>query len=120
MSSTTDPNAEFLGRHLGPRDADIEHMLDRIGFDTLDDLDDTVDISVRDSGIGIPRPDLERIFERFYRVDRARSRETGGTGLGLSIVRHVVGKHGGKVVVESKPGQGSIFSMRIPKQRVGD
>ncbi len=84
---------------------------------TVDDLDDSVDISVRDTGIGIPRPDLERIFERFYRVDRARSRETGGTGLGLSIVRHVVGQHGGKVMVESKPGQGSMFSMRIPKRR---
>jgi len=84
---------------------------------TVDDLDDSVDVSVRDSGIGIPRPDLERIFERFYRVDRARSRETGGTGLGLSIVRHVVGQHGGRVMVESKPGQGSLFSIRIPKQR---
>jgi len=85
---------------------------------TVDDLDESVDISVRDTGIGIPRPELERIFERFYRVDRARSRDTGGTGLGLSIVRHVVGQHGGRVMVESKPGQGSMFSMRIPKQRL--
>jgi two-component system sensor histidine kinase SenX3 len=58
-----------------------------------------VDIDVRDHGIGIPTPDLDRIFERFYRVDRARSRETGGTGLGLAIVRHVATNHGGNVSV---------------------
>jgi len=84
---------------------------------TVDDLEDSVEISVRDTGIGIPRPDLERVFERFYRVDRARSRETGGTGLGLAIVRHVVENHGGRVLVDSKSGSGSMFSMRIPKDR---
>jgi two-component system sensor histidine kinase SenX3 len=71
-------------------------------------------ISVRDHGIGIPSRDLERIFERFYRVDRARSRETGGTGLGLSIVRHVAQAHGGDVTVESIEGEGSIFRLRLP------
>ena len=73
-----------------------------------------VDVIVRDRGIGIPSKDLERIFERFYRVDRARSRETGGTGLGLSIVRHVATNHGGEVLVESQEGLGSTFVLRLP------
>jgi two-component system sensor histidine kinase SenX3 len=72
------------------------------------------DIAVRDRGVGIPTKDLERIFERFYRVDRARSRETGGTGLGLSIVRHVATNHGGQVLVESQEGLGSTFTLRLP------
>lgn len=74
----------------------------------------TVKISVSDRGIGIPRRDLERIFERFYRVDRARSRETGGTGLGLAIVRHVASNHGGEVSVESREGEGTTFTLSIP------
>ena len=73
-----------------------------------------VDIVVRDHGIGIPARDLDRIFERFYRVDRARSRETGGTGLGLAIVRHVATNHGGSVSVASQEGGGSTFTLRIP------
>jgi two-component system sensor histidine kinase SenX3 len=73
-----------------------------------------VDVTVSDRGIGIPRRDLERIFERFYRVDRARSRETGGTGLGLAIVRHVVSNHRGEVRVESREGVGSTFTLRLP------
>jgi two-component system, OmpR family, sensor histidine kinase SenX3 len=73
-----------------------------------------VDISVEDHGIGIPRRDLERVFERFYRVDRARSRETGGTGLGLAIVRHVASNHAGEVRVESREGEGSTFTLRLP------
>jgi len=73
-----------------------------------------VDIDVRDHGIGIPARDLDRIFERFYRVDRARSRETGGTGLGLAIVRHVATNHGGNVSVASREGAGSTFTLRIP------
>jgi two-component system sensor histidine kinase SenX3 len=73
-----------------------------------------VDISVADQGVGIPSRDLERIFERFYRVDRARSRDTGGTGLGLSIVRHVAGNHGGEVRVVSREGEGSTFTLRLP------
>ena len=73
-----------------------------------------VDISIEDHGIGIPRRDLERVFERFYRVDRARSRETGGTGLGLAIVRHVASNHAGEVRVESREGEGSTFTLRLP------
>jgi len=71
-------------------------------------------ISVTDEGIGIPALDLDRIFERFYRVDVARSRQTGGTGLGLSIVRHVVSNHEGEVGVESRLGEGSTFTLRLP------
>ncbi|TAN20337.1 MAG: GHKL domain-containing protein [Actinomycetota bacterium] len=74
----------------------------------------TVDIAVKDQGIGIPSRDLERIFERFYRVDQARSRATGGTGLGLSIVRHVANNHNGNVFVESREGSGSVFTLRLP------
>jgi two-component system sensor histidine kinase SenX3 len=72
------------------------------------------DVVVRDHGIGIPTRDLPRIFERFYRVDRARSRQTGGTGLGLAIVRHVATNHGGEVLVESHEGEGSVFTLRLP------
>ena len=73
-----------------------------------------VEFVVRDFGIGIPERDLGRIFERFYRVDRARSRETGGTGLGLAIVRHVADNHGGEVTVVSSEGEGSTFVLRVP------
>jgi two-component system sensor histidine kinase SenX3 len=73
-----------------------------------------VEVVVRDQGIGIPAKDLERIFERFYRVDRARSRETGGTGLGLAIVRHVAVNHGGEILVESREGEGATFTLRLP------
>jgi two-component system sensor histidine kinase SenX3 len=73
-----------------------------------------VEIAVRDYGIGIPARDLERIFERFYRVDRARARDTGGTGLGLAIVRHVATNHRGEVRVESQEGEGSTFTLNLP------
>ncbi len=73
-----------------------------------------VEIEVRDYGIGIPGRDLERVFERFYRVDRARSRETGGTGLGLAIVRHVATNHNGNIRVASREGEGSVFTLRLP------
>jgi len=72
------------------------------------------EISVTDQGIGIPARDRERIFERFYRVDPARSRATGGTGLGLAIVKHVTAAHGGNVSVLSQEGQGSTFTLRLP------
>ena len=76
--------------------------------------DGGVEISVTDQGIGIPERDLERIFERFYRVDPARSRATGGTGLGLAIVKHVTAAHGGRVTVRSVEGAGSTFTLRLP------
>ena len=72
-------------------------------------------ISIADTGIGIPEEKLSRIFERFYRVDKARSKATGGTGLGLSIVRHVAQNHGGRVNVESTPGEGSVFTVHLPR-----
>ena len=76
--------------------------------------DGAVVLTVEDTGLGIPTRDLPRIFERFYRVDRARSRETGGTGLGLSIVKHVVENHGGSVEVRSELGRGTRFEVRLP------
>jgi two-component system phosphate regulon sensor histidine kinase PhoR len=76
--------------------------------------DEGVLLRVADTGLGIPQRDLPRIFERFYRVDRARSRETGGTGLGLAIVRHVAENHGGTVLVSSELGRGTTFEVRIP------
>jgi signal transduction histidine kinase len=80
----------------------------------VDSNDDEVTLRISDTGIGIPSRDVSRIFERFYRVDRARSRETGGTGLGLAIVKHVVENHGGKIEVESELGRGTTFRIRLP------
>jgi two-component system sensor histidine kinase SenX3 len=80
----------------------------------IEEVIDGVRIAVRDHGVGIPSRDLDRIFERFYRVDRARSRETGGTGLGLAIVRHVAANHGGEVTVRSQEGVGTTFALRLP------
>jgi len=77
--------------------------------------DTTVEIAVTDQGVGIPATELGRIFERFYRVDPARQRTTGGTGLGLSIVKHVVASHGGEVKVWSVEGQGSTFTITLPR-----
>jgi two-component system sensor histidine kinase SenX3 len=77
--------------------------------------DGVVEIAVTDQGPGIPPEDQDRVFERFYRVDQARSRSTGGTGLGLSIVKHAVQNHGGEVRVWSQPGRGSTFTIRLPE-----
>jgi signal transduction histidine kinase len=74
-----------------------------------------VRIEVADTGIGIPEESLSRIFERFYVVDKSRSRRSGGTGLGLSIVKHIAERHGGRVTVESAPGKGSTFTIVIPR-----
>ncbi|MER7486461.1 ATP-binding protein [Streptomyces sp. NPDC126497] len=78
---------------------------------------DLIEIAVTDQGIGISEKDKERVFERFYRVDPARSRATGGTGLGLAIVKHVAASHGGEVTVWSAEGQGSTFTLRLPEAR---
>jgi len=87
----------------------------RIGVGTtVREEEGIVEIAVVDQGIGIPAEALSRLFERFYRVDPARSRDTGGTGLGLSIVKHVVADHGGEVTVWSEPGRGSTFTVRLP------
>jgi two-component system sensor histidine kinase SenX3 len=124
LSLTVDPvqPAEVLG---SPADLGllIHNLLDnavrytesggRIRASLVGEPDASV-IRVEDSGIGIPSKDLDRVFERFYRVDPARSRETGGTGLGLSIVRHVAGSHGGEVHVDSVLGAGSTFAVRLP------
>jgi two-component system, OmpR family, sensor histidine kinase SenX3 len=79
-----------------------------------------VRLTVTDEGVGIPSRDLPRVFERFYRVDRARSRDTGGTGLGLAIVKHVTENHGGTVRVASELGRGTTFEVRLPTLREGD
>ena len=80
----------------------------------LKEVDGVAEISVSDSGIGIPESEQERIFERFYRVDPSRSRETGGTGLGLAIVKHIAANHGGQIKLFSKQGVGSTFTLRLP------
>ena len=80
----------------------------------VEEAPDGVVLAVCDTGVGIPTRDLPRVFERFYRVDRARSRETGGTGLGLAIVKHVAENHGGSVAVESELGVGTTFTVRLP------
>ena len=77
--------------------------------------DGVAQITISDSGIGIPSEDLPRVFERFYRVDKARSREMGGTGLGLSIVKHVIEQMGGTVTVASSVGEGSRFTITVPQ-----
>ena len=89
-------------RRLAPRQNNVEA------------LRDGVEVTVTDTGIGIPEQDRPRVFERFYRVDKARSRELGGTGLGLAIVRHIVEGHGGQVWVEGNAPTGSRFVVRLP------
>lgn len=82
---------------------------------TVNETDESMRINVTDNGIGIEQEDLPRLFERFYRVDKARSRNTGGTGLGLAIVKHIVEVHGGKITVDSEINKGSSFTVYLPK-----
>ena len=72
---------------------------------------------MKDTGIGIPAEAVPRIFERFYRVDKGRSREMGGTGLGLAIAKHILLQHGGRIWVDSNPGEGSVFHFALPLER---
>ncbi|HEY5689350.1 MAG TPA: ATP-binding protein, partial [Yeosuana sp.] len=84
-----------------------------IGFKTRPN-EDTVEIEIFDTGIGIPKESIPRIFERFYRVDKDRSRQEGGTGLGLSIVKHTINIHGGEIKVESEMSKGTKFIINLP------
>jgi two-component system, OmpR family, phosphate regulon sensor histidine kinase PhoR len=81
----------------------------------FEDFEDTVQISIKDQGIGIKQEDIDRIFERFYRVDKSRNRNNGGSGLGLAIVKHILEAHKQKIYVSSKPGKGSTFSFYLQK-----
>jgi two-component system phosphate regulon sensor histidine kinase PhoR len=82
---------------------------------TVRDFPDHALLTVSDNGIGIPEEDLDRIFERFYRVDKSHSKEVGGTGLGLSIVKHAAKVHDAEISVKSKLGKGSVFTVKFPK-----
>lgn len=114
VTITGDPLA--IGQALGNLIDNALHYTPEGGSVTLslDLMEGQARFSVTDTGIGIEPEHIERIFERFYRADKARSREQGGTGLGLAIVKHVVSAHGGEVHVESKPGRGSTFSFTLP------
>lgn len=103
-----------------PRGAAVTISINRVDATVNEDGESVgphVRIAIKDQGVGIPAKDLERIFERFYRVDPGRARETGGTGLGLSIVRHVAQNHGGNVLVESREGEGSTFILELPMNK---
>ncbi len=80
--------------------------------------DNKVIISIEDQGIGISEEDLKYVFERFYRADKSRTRATGGTGIGLTIVKSIVSSHGGEVKLESKLGEGSKFTIILPKEDI--
>ncbi|MFC3501558.1 sensor histidine kinase [Micromonospora krabiensis] len=103
----------------------VENAINYSGEDTTVTIttnagEETVEIAVTDQGIGIAPTDVDRIFERFYRADQARSRATGGTGLGLAIVKHIASNHGGRVEVSSTLGGGSTFTLRLPSRPPDD
>lgn len=123
-----------LPAELGPVEADAEKLTQvfgnllqnalkytpkgsRIEIGALAVIADEIECHVRDNGAGIPAEDLEHIFERFFRVEKGRSRETGGTGLGLSIVKHIVQLHGGRVWAENREGGGLVIRLRLPRVR---
>jgi two-component system phosphate regulon sensor histidine kinase PhoR len=81
----------------------------------VDESDDQIAITVSDQGLGIPKKDIDRIFERFYRVDKSRSKEKGGTGLGLAIVKHIIINNNGTISVESRVGTGTTFYLSFPR-----
>ncbi|MEM7109904.1 MAG: ATP-binding protein, partial [Bacteroidota bacterium] len=85
-----------------------------VGFN---EVGNEVEVRVRDDGEGIPPEDVDRVFERFYRVDKSRSREKGGTGLGLAIVKHIIEGHKSSIKVESELGKGSVFSFQLPREK---
>jgi two-component system phosphate regulon sensor histidine kinase PhoR len=90
----------------------------RIGFGQADSSAGQIFVAIQDEGEGIPRENIPRLTERFYRVDRGRSRETGGTGLGLAIVKHALQRHGATLNIASRPGKGSVFSARFAGPRL--
>ena len=117
---------------LGPLEADSEKITQvfgnllenalkytpkglRVEIGALAVVEDEIECYVRDNGAGIPAEDLPHIFERFYRVEKGRARETGGTGLGLSIVKHIVQLHGGRVWAENREGAGLAIIIRLPR-----
>src|SRR5271157_586461 len=116
-------DVEVLGDRVRMEQAFVNLLTNAVKFnrpegevrvEVLRTRDDEVSISIADNGIGIPSADLPRLFERFYRVDKARSREMGGTGLGLSIVKHIVDRMRGRITVESQLGKGSVFTVLLP------
>ncbi|MGC9997946.1 MAG: ATP-binding protein [Terriglobia bacterium] len=116
-------DVEVLGDRVRMEQAFVNLLTNAVKFnrpegevrvEVLRTRDDEVSITIADNGIGIPSADLPRLFERFYRVDKARSREMGGTGLGLSIVKHIVDRMRGRITVESQLGKGSVFTVLLP------
>ena len=97
-----------------------EHLEKGMVLVQLQELEDGAMVTISDNGVGIPQDELGKIFDRFHRVDKARSRETGGTGLGLSIAKNSIEMCGGRIEVESEVGVGSVFKIYIPNTSKGE